>query len=78
MAQLNINQTPEFESDLQRLMRIRKIPTKSEAIRLAVRESLERSMQAAPAADYREWLGLAKGKDENPQPRFSSHDELWT
>jgi len=78
VAQLNINQTPEFEADLHRLMRVRKITTKSEAIRLAVRESLERSLQETSSVNYREWIDLAKGEGENLQPRFRSHDELWS
>jgi hypothetical protein len=64
--------------DLHRLLRVRKITTKSEAIRLAVRESLERSLQETSSVNYREWIDLAKGGGENLQPRFRSHDELWS
>lgn len=77
VSQLNINQTPEFEEDLSRLMRVRKIATKSEAVRMAVRESLERSLQSACPVDYRSWIGLAAGEGENLQPRFRSDDDLW-
>lgn len=77
VAQLNINQTPEFEDDLLRLMRIRKIATKSEAVRIAVRESLERSLESTTSVNYREWLNLARGEGENPSPKFQSHDEIW-
>lgn len=76
MPQLNINLTEEFEADLTRFMRIRKIPTKSEAVRVAVRESLERSMRGAEAPDFGSWLGRARG-GENPSPRFASEDDLW-
>ena len=77
VGQLNVNQTPEFEEDLTRLMRIRRISTKSEAVRVAVRESLERSLQAASECDYRSWIGLARGEGENLEPKIRSHDELW-
>lgn len=73
---MNINLSDEFEDDLERLMRLRRIRTKSEAVRVAVRESLERSLRQAQAPDFRTWLGRARG-DENPAPRFTSEDDLW-
>jgi Arc/MetJ-type ribon-helix-helix transcriptional regulator len=43
MAQINMHTTPEFEVELAALMRARGIPTKSEAIRVAVREAAVRA-----------------------------------
>lgn len=76
MAQLNINQTPEFEEDLQRLMSLRNYRSKSEAVRLAVKECVARALESGPDCNFSEWLGLAK-QDENPQRRFMNHSEIW-
>ena len=78
MAQLNINQTPEFESDLTRLMRIRKLRTKSEAIRWAVKESLQRALEQNEGGPYMDWIGMGCGAGENPTPHFRDHSEVWT
>ena len=39
MAQINLHTTPEFERDLVALMKARRLRSKSEAIRVAVREA---------------------------------------
>lgn len=39
MSQINLHTTPEFEADLAALMKARGIKSKSEAIRVAVREA---------------------------------------
>ena len=77
MSQLNIHMTPAFERVLKRLMEVRKIRTKSEAIRLAVEESLERELRDASSTDFTSWLGIGKTVPENPTPRFPSHEALW-
>ncbi len=77
MSQININQTPEFESDLTRLMKLRKLRSKSEAIRLAVKESLERALEQSPAVSYSDWIGIACG-GQNREPRFKNHSDVWT
>ena len=77
MPQLNIHLTPKFARLLARFMEVRKIRTKSDAIRLAVEESLERELQNASATDFTSWLGLGKNAPENPKPRFDSHAALW-
>jgi Arc/MetJ-type ribon-helix-helix transcriptional regulator len=76
MRQLNLNVTENFVRDLQRLMRRKGIKNKSEAIRLAVREAA--SSGAAPASDYRGWLGMALKAPLNPKPRFRGEDDLWS
>lgn len=77
MGQLNINLTPAFEEILTRYMQVRGIRSKSEAVRIAVQEGLERSVAAQPKVDFASWLGSARGQGENPTPRFTSDDDLW-
>ena len=79
MAKLTINLNPDFEDSLYRLMQRRGIRTKSEAVRVAVQEGLERSLEETPKTDFSSWIGLACGKGENPQPRFVNADDdaLW-
>jgi len=78
MPQINIHLTAEFENALAEYMQIRRIKTKSDAIRLAVWEGLERERRRRQAPDFSRWLGLAKGAPENPHPRFRSDDDLWS
>lgn len=77
MRQLNINVTPEFEDDLRKLMRQRKLKRKSDAIRLAVHEAAARS-ECSPAYDFRSWLGQGLRAPLRRKPRFRSEDELWS
>ena len=77
MSQLNLHLTPEFERTLRRLMRKRGLTNKSEAIRIAVREALERSERGARVADFRSLLGSALVAPVNRHPRFASEDDLW-
>jgi hypothetical protein len=78
MAQLNLNLTPAFERALARFMRVRRIKTKSEAVRVAVEEALAAATQRASAADYREWIGAGTRAPLNPKPRFRDHGSLWS
>jgi Arc/MetJ-type ribon-helix-helix transcriptional regulator len=55
MAQINFHTTPEFEADLEALMKRRGLRTKSEAIRLAVHELATRP---APQRDLSGLIGL--------------------
>jgi hypothetical protein len=77
MAQLNVHLTPDLEHALQRFKELRGLPSKSEAVRVAVHEAVERETRQAPRVDFREWLGLGRRVPLNPNPRFRSHDELW-
>jgi len=77
MAQLNLHLDPATERNLSRLMRLRGIRTKSDAVRLALAETVERATRARTVVDYSEWIGLGKRTALNPHPRFSSHDDLW-
>lgn len=76
MSQLNLRVSREFEASLGRFMRLRRIASKSEAIRIAVAEAVER-LDRTCHADYRAWVGAALAAPLNPSPRFRSHDELW-
>lgn len=78
MSQLNLRVKPEFERDLARLMRLRGIPTKSAAIRFAVRETLERLQRSSAGTDFTRWKGAALAARLNPKPRFESDDDLWS
>jgi Arc/MetJ-type ribon-helix-helix transcriptional regulator len=77
MAQINLHVTREFEQALGRLVRLRGLRSKSEAIRSAVLEALERETERGGTTDFREWLGAARAAPLNPRPRFRSEDELW-
>jgi hypothetical protein len=77
MAQLNVHLTPEVEHALQRFKDLRGLPSKSEAVRVAVQEALARATRQAPRVDFRDWLGLGRRVPLNPNPRFCSHDGLW-
>jgi hypothetical protein len=77
MAQINLHVTPEFEQALGRLVRLRGLRSKSEAIRSAVLEALERETERGGTTDFRGWLGAARAVPLNPRPRFRSESELW-
>lgn len=78
MPQLNIHLTPDFEQTLSEYMRIRGIRTKSDAVRLAVQEAVEREQRLRKTTDFSRWIGLGKKAPENPSPRFRSDDDLWS
>ena len=63
MSQLNINLSGEFEEALERLMRLRRIRTKSDAIRLAIQESLERALAETRDYDFTGLVGRARDFD---------------
>jgi Arc/MetJ-type ribon-helix-helix transcriptional regulator len=77
MAQLNLNLTPEFASTLERFMRLRNFHTKSEAIRTAVEEGLERAARPRSRTSFRSLRGLGLCAPLNPEPRFPTDDSLW-
>ena len=77
MSQLNIQVTPEFAEALARFMKARSVPTKSQAIRLAVQEGLEHALGLAAPADFRSLVGIGNGAPRNRSPRYRSDDDLW-
>jgi hypothetical protein len=76
MRRLHLNVTPEFERDLQRLMELRGIKRKSDALRAALREAVIRSNREG-ASDYRTWLGTGWKSSLN-NLRFLSDNDLWS
>jgi Arc/MetJ-type ribon-helix-helix transcriptional regulator len=77
MSQVNVHPTSEFERALRELMRLRKIKTKSEAIRAAVQEAADRERRRQATPDFSRWVGLGAKAPQNPAPRFRSDDDLW-
>ena len=77
MSQLNIHMTPEFEEALSEYMKLKRVRTKSDAVRLAVQEAVERERRLKIVPDFSRWMDLARSVPENPRPRFRSDDDLW-
>lgn len=77
MPQINIHLTPEFEQALAEYMKIRHIKTKSDAVRQAVLEAVERERRRRNTPDFSRWLGMATRVPENPSPKFRSDEDLW-
>lgn len=78
MSQINLRVRPAFEKALARFMKVRGFSTKSEAIRVAVAEGLERALgDRSQVADFHSWRGAALRVPPNPNPRFASDDDLW-
>ena len=76
MPQINIHLTREFEQALAEFMQLRQIKTKSDAIRAALQESLDRARRHKEA-HFSRWVGLGIQAPENPAPRFRSDNDLW-
>ena len=76
MSQINLHTTPAFERALARLMKLRRIATKSEAIRVAVEEAASRAARRG-MADFRAWRGMGTKTAPNPAPRFQTDADLW-
>jgi hypothetical protein len=74
MAQLNLHITPEFESQLAVLMRLKAIPSKSEAIRMAVAAQAKAAQMSQLRRDFSALVGLIK---PNQRARFEDDDALW-
>lgn len=77
MSQLNIHMTPTLEHDLRKFMKVRHLKSKAEAVRTALKESLERSLPNVSSVDFSSWQGLAKKVPANQNPQFHSGDDLW-
>lgn len=74
MAQINLHTTPEFEQQLGLLMRLKDIPSKSEAIRMAVAAQAKAAQLSQRRRDFSALIGLV----EAAQPaRFATDDALW-
>jgi hypothetical protein len=74
MAQINLHVTAEFESQLAVLMRLRSIPSKSEAIRVAVAEQAKAAQMSHLRRDFSALVHLVMPKQ---RARFENDDALW-
>ena len=71
---MNLHITPEFERELETVMRLRGLKSRSEAVRQAVHDAAQ---VAAAKPTMREWLERAHGiSAEGALPAFDD-DELW-
>ena len=77
MSQVNINVDEEFLKKLNQLMIYWSCKNKSETIRTAVDNCLERELRKPSQTDFNSWIGLGSVGDNNPSPMFSSHEALW-
>ena len=77
MSQLNIHLTASFQSELKKFMKLRHIDTKSEAIRVAIKEGIQHAMIHTKPVNFTSWLGLANQVPVNKKVKFSSDDDLW-
>jgi len=80
MKQLNVQLDDRLVEGLQLLIKHRGLRGKSEAVRVAVREAVERLLNSRPPASaLRESLGfaLAVGKAKS-RGRFKTEDDLWS
>lgn len=77
MPRMNINVTPEFERALHRLMRLRGIQSKSEAVRLAVIEAADRERLSRRQPDFKSLLGIGLRAPLRKHREFASEDDLW-
>lgn len=77
MKQINLQTSKELERDIGDYMKLKGIAHKSEAIRQAVKESVERLRQARIATDFYSWIGLALSPAPPSRPSQKDEDELW-
>lgn len=71
--QMNLQITPEFERELETIMRTKGLKSRSEAVRRVVHDAAE----AVPKTTMSEWLESAWGiAAEGALPPFDD-DELW-
>ena len=74
--QLTLRLTPVFRDSLDRLIRLRKLTSRSEAVRIAVHEAAERAERTAKATGVAGLWRAGLGAPLNASPRFASDDDL--
>ena len=77
MPQMNLHITKEFDEELERLMRVRRLRSRSEAVRTAIHEALVRALAQTAIVDFSALIGFAAKASANPAPRFRDDDDLW-
>lgn len=77
--QLNILLDSELKKQISELMRTHKLRKKSDAIRLAVSEAINRLTFGQGVASLRSSLGVALSVGKiNNRNKFKTHDDLWS
>jgi len=76
-SQLNLHMTPGFDKALAKFMRLKGIRTKSEAIRIAVQEGIERLTNRGKGTDFNTWIGAGTSAPLNLKRRFRDSADLW-
>jgi hypothetical protein len=76
MGQFNLNISEAFEKDIATYMKFKNIKFKSQAIREAISECLEK-YRNPQLADFKSWLGAGNKAKRNPKPRFKNRGQLW-
>lgn len=76
MGQFNLHMTPEFERTLERLVSIRGFRSKSDAVRIVVREALDEALGTRARGDFGRLRGLAAG-GAGAARQFQGDDDLW-
>lgn len=77
MAQLNLNLTPQFNKDLEKYMKHKGISTKSEALRMALREIVE-LISTSKKSDFSSWLGAGLKAEARTDRKFKTEDDIWS
>lgn len=77
MSQLNMQMTPEFRRDLEIAMKKLGARSKSEAIRLAIREMAKKPASGGSRISWHQLLETARGEAPRKARRFESHAEVW-
>jgi len=77
MNQLNMQMTAEFQRDLEVAMKKLGARSKSEAIRLAVREMAKKPPGGGSRITWHQLLEAARNESPRKSRRFASHAEVW-
>jgi metal-responsive CopG/Arc/MetJ family transcriptional regulator len=80
MSQINLQVTNDFIKSLKFYMRKRGIKTKSQAIRQAIQDAVERISKAEEddgTVGLEDLLGIGVGNNLNHSPHFKNDSELW-
>lgn len=76
MSQLNIEVSPDFWEKLKKFMDLRGIANRSDAVRLAVEEALEKTNEK-PKVSWKQLLGAGLVGELQPRDQWMTEDKLW-
>jgi hypothetical protein len=77
MKQINVNLSDEDEANLEALIKAGKAPTRSAAVREALRIAV-RICYSEKRPDYHSLIGMLKDLPDNKARRFKSDRDLWS